>query len=59
MISKHFGNLEKNPTKKEMQEAFNTIDELAPLLKVKGFKCCVDKVRNTRKFLKKDKAASY
>ena len=58
MILKHFGNLEKNPTKKEMQEAFNTIDELAPLLKVKGFQRCVNKVRNTRKFLKKNKAAS-
>ena len=58
MILKHFGDLENKPTKKEMQEAFNTIDELAPLLNVKDFQRCVDKVRNTRKFLKKNKAAS-
>lgn len=58
MILKHFGNLEKNPTKIEMQEAFNTIDELAPVLKVKGFQRSVDKVRNTRRSLKKNKAVS-
>ena len=58
MILKHFGDLVKNPSKIQMQEAFNTIDELAPLLKVKGFQRCVDKVRNTRRSLKKNKAAS-
>lgn len=58
MILKHFENLEKNPTEIEMQEAFNTIDELAPVLKVKGFQRSVDKVRNTRRSLKKNKAVS-
>lgn len=56
-ILKNFGSLERILLKKDAG-AFNTIEELAPLLKVKGFQRCVDKVRNTRKTVKKNKAAS-
>ena len=55
IILKHFGNLEKAPSKKDVIEAFDTIHELKPLLEAKGISRCLDKVKNTFKKLAKSK----
>ena len=55
LILKHFGNLPKAPSKKEVIEAFNTIDELKPLMEAKGQSRCHDKIKNTFKKLAKSK----
>lgn len=49
LILKHFGNLEKNPKKKEILQAFNSIEELKPIMEKKGQQSCIDKVKNTLK----------
>lgn len=53
IILKHFSKFKKPPTKKEITEAFDNIDELKPLLNTRGLSRCLDKVKNTLKKLKK------
>ena len=53
IIMKHFGHIKEHPKKKLVTEAFQTIDELIPLLEAKGLQRCYNKVKNTLNKLRK------
>lgn len=53
IIMKHFGHIKEHPKKKLVTEAFQTIDELIPLLEAKDLQHCYNKVKNTLNKLRK------
>ena len=53
IIMKHFGHIKEHSKKKLVTEAFQTIDELIPLLEAKGLQRCYNKVKNTLNKLRK------
>ena len=55
IIMKNFGHIKEHPKKKLVTEAFQTIDELIPLLEAKGLQRCYNKVKNTLNKLQKQK----